>query len=159
MNFGHLFAQLAGGRFERTYRCRSIMRLQGKAREEADRGGKSTQHPRVCESIEERPPPLQGRLRLNRRPRAWRRAVFLPPDALEELAQRNVQYPMMFSLTSKGPAGRKTHAGVLEFIAEPGHVYIPGWVGRSLEEPAAEAEALASPPPHLAHPGPAAGCR
>ncbi|EDQ89776.1 uncharacterized protein MONBRDRAFT_18846 [Monosiga brevicollis MX1] len=57
--------------------------------------------------------------------------IFLPPDALEDLASRNVQYPMMFKLRNDS-IGKETHAGVLEFTATPGHVYMPGWMMRNL---------------------------
>lgn len=34
---------------------------------------------------------------------------------------------MTFELSNRS-VDRKTHAGVLEFIAEEGRVYLPGWV-------------------------------
>eukprot|EP00730_Choanoeca_flexa_P000740 TRINITY_DN10319_c0_g1_i5.p1 TRINITY_DN10319_c0_g1~~TRINITY_DN10319_c0_g1_i5.p1 ORF type:complete len:330 (+),score=78.70 TRINITY_DN10319_c0_g1_i5:140-1129(+) len=97
--FGGVPAGFRGARrpFERTLKCYSIMMLTGKAREDANAGGK----------------------------------IFLPPDALEQLAQLEVQYPMQFQLTNEA-ADKVTHAGVLEFIAEPGRVYLPAWMMRNL---------------------------
>lgn len=42
--------------------------------------------------------------------------VFLPASALRTLTRLNIQYPMLFSLSSD-KSGRKTHCGVLEFVA------------------------------------------
>lgn len=47
-----------------------------------------------------------------------------PPSSSARL---RIQYPMMFTLENHS-SGRTTHCGVLEFVAEPGHVYLPGWV-------------------------------
>ena len=44
--------------------------------------------------------------------------ILLPASALAQLAQREVQYPMLFKLT--GGAGHVTHVGVLEFTAVRG---------------------------------------
>ena len=38
-----------------------------------------------------------------------------------------VQFPMFFKLTVASK-GRSTHCGVLEFVAEEGKCYLPGWV-------------------------------
>lgn len=59
--------------------------------------------------------------------------IILPQSALAKLASLNIQYPMLFSLhsTVDGNA-RKTHAGVLEFIAEEGRVYLPHWMMQTL---------------------------
>lgn len=57
--------------------------------------------------------------------------VFMPPSALEKLTRLEIQYPMMFELHN-GTAERLTHAGVLEFVAEEGKVYMPHWVWTSL---------------------------
>ena len=53
--------------------------------------------------------------------------VFLPPSALDKLTRMHITYPMVFELIN-GSAGRSTHAGVLEFIAEEGRIYLPQWV-------------------------------
>jgi hypothetical protein len=53
--------------------------------------------------------------------------IMLPPSALDKLSRLHVTYPMMFELTN-GQKGKMTHAGVLEFVAEEGKVYMPNWV-------------------------------
>lgn len=50
--------------------------------------------------------------------------IFLPPSALDRLARMNVEYPMLFQITSNF-SGKKTHCGVLEFSAEEGWCYMP----------------------------------
>lgn len=54
--------------------------------------------------------------------------IFLPPSALEKLTRLHIEYPMNFELIN-GAAEKTTHAGVLEFVAEEGKVYLPPWVG------------------------------
>ncbi|KAB8627234.1 hypothetical protein FH972_026067 [Carpinus fangiana] len=54
--------------------------------------------------------------------------VFLPPSALEKLMRLHIAYPMLFELIN-GAKERQTHAGVLEFIAEEGKIYLPSWAG------------------------------
>jgi len=58
--------------------------------------------------------------------------VFLPPSALDKLTRMHITYPMLFELIN-GKEGKKTHAGVLEFIAEEGKIYLPYWVCDSLK--------------------------
>lgn len=53
--------------------------------------------------------------------------VFLPPSALEKLMRLHIAYPMLFELIN-GAKERLTHAGVLEFTAEEGKIYLPSWV-------------------------------
>ncbi|RPA84800.1 ubiquitin fusion degradation protein Ufd1 [Ascobolus immersus RN42] len=53
--------------------------------------------------------------------------IFLPPSALEKLTRLHITYPMLFSLHN-GKKRTVTHAGVLEFIAEEGRVYLPQWM-------------------------------
>eukprot|EP00038_Savillea_parva_P026247 m.52669 g.52669 ORF g.52669 m.52669 type:complete len:362 (-) comp7388_c0_seq4:470-1555(-) len=53
--------------------------------------------------------------------------VFLPQSVLRQLTRLNIQYPMLFSLSS-AKSGRKTHCGVLEFVADPGCVNVPHWM-------------------------------
>lgn len=55
--------------------------------------------------------------------------VFLPPSALEKLTRLHITYPMLFELTN-GNESKVGHAGVLEFVAEEGRIYLPQWVGR-----------------------------
>ncbi|OEJ86017.1 Ubiquitin fusion degradation protein 1 [Hanseniaspora osmophila] len=53
--------------------------------------------------------------------------IFLPPSALNKLIMLNIRYPMLFEL--KSPDSSKiTHAGVWEFVAEEGRVYLPNWM-------------------------------
>lgn len=56
--------------------------------------------------------------------------VFLPPSALDKLARMNVEYPMLFEVSS--PVGKRTHCGVLEFSAEEGYCYMPFWMMENL---------------------------
>ena len=53
--------------------------------------------------------------------------VFLPPSALDKLTRLHITYPMLFELIN-GREEKVTHAGVLEFIAEEGKIYLPQWV-------------------------------
>lgn len=53
--------------------------------------------------------------------------VLLPPSALAKLASLHIEYPMLFQLSNKKQKVN-THAGVLEFIAEEGKVFLPRWV-------------------------------
>jgi ubiquitin fusion degradation protein 1 len=53
--------------------------------------------------------------------------IFLPPSALEKLTRLHIEYPMLFELIN-GALGKHSHAGVLEFVAEEGKVYLPQWV-------------------------------
>ncbi|KAK9766208.1 ubiquitin fusion degradation protein, variant 3 [Basidiobolus ranarum] len=57
--------------------------------------------------------------------------IILPQSALARLASLNIAYPMLFSLENE-LHNRHTHAGVLEFIAEEGRVYLPHWIMQSL---------------------------
>lgn len=53
--------------------------------------------------------------------------VIMPPSALDKLTRLHITYPMLFELHN-GDKERMTHAGVLEFIAEEGKIYLPFWV-------------------------------
>lgn len=55
----------------------------------------------------------------------------LPPSAFDTLARLQVDYPMLFRLTSTTDE-RTTHCGVLEFTAEEGTCYIPFWMMQNL---------------------------
>ncbi|KAI3436309.1 hypothetical protein D9Q98_002362 [Chlorella vulgaris] len=57
--------------------------------------------------------------------------IFLPPSALDRLAQLHIDYPMLFQVENRRD-GRKTHCGVLEFIADEGMVYMPYWMMQNL---------------------------
>ncbi|KAF2823954.1 UFD1-domain-containing protein [Ophiobolus disseminans] len=58
--------------------------------------------------------------------------VFLPPSALDKLTRLHITYPMLFELINGKEDGKKTHAGVLEFIAEEGKIYLPYWLMQTL---------------------------
>ncbi|OII72251.1 ubiquitin fusion degradation protein [Cryptosporidium ubiquitum] len=58
--------------------------------------------------------------------------ILLPPSALNQLARRNITWPMLFQISN--PAKNKfTHSGVLEFVAEEGTCYMPYWMMQNLE--------------------------
>lgn len=57
--------------------------------------------------------------------------VFLPASALDKLTTLHITYPMLFELNN-GNKGKKTHSGVLEFVAEEGKIYLPFWVSRRI---------------------------
>jgi ubiquitin fusion degradation protein 1 len=54
----------------------------------------------------------------------------MPPSAFDTLARLQVDYPMLFQLSTETT---KTHSGVLEFTAEEGCVYIPFWMMQNLQ--------------------------
>jgi ubiquitin fusion degradation protein 1 len=58
--------------------------------------------------------------------------LFLPASALDKLTRLHITYPMLFELIN-GAAGKTTHAGVLEFTAEEGKVYLPYWLMETLQ--------------------------
>ena len=58
--------------------------------------------------------------------------LMMPPSALDKLTRLHITYPMLFELTN-GAKGRMTHAGVLEFIAEEGKIYLPYWMMQTLD--------------------------
>ena len=55
----------------------------------------------------------------------------LPPSAFDTLARLQVDYPMLFKLSSSVD-NKSTHSGVLEFTAEEGTCYIPFWMMQNL---------------------------
>lgn len=57
--------------------------------------------------------------------------IVMPPSALNKLTMLHIRYPMLFEITSEETKLR-THAGVLEFIAEEGRVYLPQWMMETL---------------------------
>ncbi|KAJ1968227.1 ubiquitin fusion degradation protein [Dispira parvispora] len=57
--------------------------------------------------------------------------VILPPSSLDKLTRLNIMYPMIFTLENESQQ-RSTHAGVLEFTAEEGRVYLPYWMMQTL---------------------------
>lgn len=57
--------------------------------------------------------------------------VLLPSSALEKLIRLHISYPMLFELTN-GEKQRVSHAGVLEFSADEGKIYLPQWLMNTL---------------------------
>lgn len=57
--------------------------------------------------------------------------VFMPASALEKLTRLHITYPMLFELIN-GAKEKSTHAGVLEFTAEEGKIYLPLWLMNTL---------------------------
>ncbi|KAI9653185.1 MAG: Ubiquitin recognition factor in ER-associated degradation protein 1 [Alyxoria varia] len=57
--------------------------------------------------------------------------IFLPSSALDKLTRMHISYPMLFELIN-GAKEKVTHAGVLEFTAEEGKVYLPYWLMQTL---------------------------
>lgn len=57
--------------------------------------------------------------------------ILLPPSAFDTLARLQVDYPMLFKLSSSVD-NKTTHSGVLEFTAEEGTCYIPFWMMQNL---------------------------
>ncbi|EEH43500.1 polyubiquitin-binding protein UFD1 [Paracoccidioides brasiliensis Pb18] len=57
--------------------------------------------------------------------------VIMPPSALDKLTRLHITYPMLFEINN-GQRDRMTHAGVLEFIAEEGKIYLPFWLMQTL---------------------------
>jgi hypothetical protein len=51
----------------------------------------------------------------------------MPNSALQRLTKMNAQFPVFFRVTCP-KSKKKTYVGVLEFVAEEGNCYIPGWV-------------------------------
>ena len=106
-----------GGNFRQQYRCYSVAMSPATNPQGLEEGGKSECHAAFrCLRVD---PPLRI---------TWNtpRAVIMPPSALSELTRLNIQYPMLFKLTSS--RSKATHCGVLEFVAEEGKIYIPHWV-------------------------------
>jgi len=56
--------------------------------------------------------------------------MILPSSILEILIDLDVQYPMIFEIVTNQ---KKTHCGVLEFTAEEGTSFIPGWIMKNLD--------------------------
>ncbi|GIX63290.1 ubiquitin fusion degradation protein [Babesia caballi] len=57
--------------------------------------------------------------------------ISMPSSALNELASRNISWPMMFELRNDAK-NKKTHAGVLEFVSDDGMCHIPYWMMQNL---------------------------
>ncbi|WFD20508.1 ubiquitin fusion degradation protein [Malassezia caprae] len=60
--------------------------------------------------------------------------VIMPPSALATITDLELESPWTFVLRGVGHARtQRTHAGVVEFIADEGRVYLPSWMMRTLE--------------------------
>lgn len=60
--------------------------------------------------------------------------IIMPPSALSTMTELELESPWTFVLSGTGRSrSRKTHAGVVEFIADEGKVYLPSWIMRTLE--------------------------
>ncbi|WVF68346.1 hypothetical protein IAT40_003111 [Kwoniella sp. CBS 6097] len=59
--------------------------------------------------------------------------IIMPPSALAKLSALDIPSPWTFQLRNpRNPTVHKTHAGVLEFIAEEGIVHLPAWMMKTL---------------------------
>ena len=56
----------------------------------------------------------------------------MPPSALANLTDLDLESPWMFQLRNPNNSAASTHAGVLEFIAEEGCVHLPYWMMKTL---------------------------
>ncbi|CDS01204.1 hypothetical protein [Sporisorium scitamineum] len=73
---------------------------------------------------------LPGKERLNV---SYGGKIIMPPSALAHLTNLEIESPWFFELRSIGASEpRRTHAGVLEFIADEGNVHLPAWMMRTL---------------------------
>ncbi|TKY85686.1 hypothetical protein EX895_005226 [Sporisorium graminicola] len=73
---------------------------------------------------------LPGKERLNV---SYGGKIIMPPSALAHLTNLEIESPWFFELRSVGASEpRRTHAGVLEFIADEGNVHLPAWMMRTL---------------------------
>ncbi|KAG8841343.1 ubiquitin fusion degradation protein [Serendipita sp. 411] len=59
--------------------------------------------------------------------------IIMPPSSLARLTQLNFPSPWMFQLRNPANSAASTHAGVLEFIADEGCVYLPHWMMKTLK--------------------------
>ncbi|KAI5479594.1 ubiquitin fusion degradation protein 1 [Pseudohyphozyma bogoriensis] len=54
--------------------------------------------------------------------------IVMPPSALHELTQMDIELPITFEISNPIDENLNTHVGVLEFIADEGTVNLPQWV-------------------------------
>ncbi|KDE03356.1 hypothetical protein MVLG_06162 [Microbotryum lychnidis-dioicae p1A1 Lamole] len=54
--------------------------------------------------------------------------ITMPPSALEEITQLDIELPITFEITNPAQPDLTTHVGVLEFIADEGTVNLPQWI-------------------------------
>lgn len=73
---------------------------------------------------------LPGKERLNV---SYGGKIIMPPSALAHLTNLEIESPWFFELRNTGSSEAcRTHAGVLEFIADEGNVHLPAWMMRTL---------------------------
>jgi ubiquitin fusion degradation protein 1 len=58
--------------------------------------------------------------------------IIMPPSALANLTNLDLESPWMFKLRNPTNTAAYTHAGVLEFIADEGVVHLPYWMMKTL---------------------------
>jgi ubiquitin fusion degradation protein 1 len=58
--------------------------------------------------------------------------IIMPPSALANLTNLDLESPWMFKLRNPSNPAASTHAGVLEFIAQEGVVHLPYWMMKTL---------------------------
>jgi len=58
--------------------------------------------------------------------------IIMPPSALANLTNLDLDSPWMFQLRNPANPAASTHGGVLEFIAEEGVVHLPYWMMKTL---------------------------
>ncbi|KAF8238574.1 UFD1-domain-containing protein [Tricholoma matsutake] len=58
--------------------------------------------------------------------------IIMPPSALANLTNLDLDLPWMFQLRNPSNPAASTYAGVLEFIAEEGVVHLPYWMMKTL---------------------------
>uniref|UniRef100_A0A6A7FYA0 Ubiquitin fusion degradation protein 1 homolog n=1 Tax=Hirondellea gigas TaxID=1518452 RepID=A0A6A7FYA0_9CRUS len=58
--------------------------------------------------------------------------ICLPSSALNALAQRHVQYPMLFEISNLQNPSQKMYCGVMEFSAREGIAYVPHWLMKNI---------------------------
>ena len=58
--------------------------------------------------------------------------IIMPAPCLDMLARLRISYPMLFEVTNEAAGGRKTHCGVLEFVAPEGKIFLPHWMMQNL---------------------------
>ncbi|KAI0707593.1 ubiquitin fusion degradation protein UFD1-domain-containing protein [Earliella scabrosa] len=58
--------------------------------------------------------------------------IIMPPSALANLTNMDLESPWMFKLRNPANPAASTHGGVLEFIAEEGCVHLPHWMMKTL---------------------------
>jgi len=59
--------------------------------------------------------------------------IMMPPSALRHLTELDVEGPWTFELINQANPSLKTHAGVLEFTADEGVIYLPSWMMKRLQ--------------------------